>query len=262
MMDTMSEHSNAVIEQMHKHASVRRFKPDAVSRAMIEEIVHAGLRAATSSNLHSWSAVAVTEAGTRTTLAALCGHQAQIAEAPVFVAWCADLSKLDRACDLRGLKHEHDGLENFVLGVVDAALAMQNASVAAESLGLGICYIGGIRNQPLDVARLLKLPRLVFPVSGMTIGWPVSPARIRPRMPLQGMLHWEHYSHEHTDAAISEMDNRMIASGVYQGRQVPVPGKPSQQENYGWTEHSARRVSEKARPNLLAEVRAQGFGIA
>ena len=95
----------------------------------------------------------------RARLAELCGNQAHIAQAPVFLAWCADLSRLDRICQARNHTHVAEYVENFLLSTVDAAIVMQNAALAAESLGLGMCYIGAIRNRSQDVIDLLHLPR-------------------------------------------------------------------------------------------------------
>ncbi len=86
------------IDQIYQHVSVRRFRPDPVSPEMVETIVAAGQRSATSSNLQMYSVVAVTDAARRARLAELCGDQAQIADAPVFLAWCADRCRLDRVC--------------------------------------------------------------------------------------------------------------------------------------------------------------------
>ena len=75
------------------------------------------------------------------------------------------------------------------MAAVDVALAAQNAVLAAESLGLGTCYIGGIRNQPRAIIELLGLPRLMFPITGLTLGWPDTPANPRPRLPQAAVLH-------------------------------------------------------------------------
>lgn len=250
-----------VIEQIHRHASVRKYKAEPVECTWIETIVAAGQRAATSSNLQTYAVVAVTALAKRIELARLCGNQAHIIEAPVFLAWCADLSKLDRACQLRQLPHDHTTVESFLVSAVDVALAAQNAVLAAESLGLGTCYIGGIRNQPNAVIELLGLPRLMFPLTGLTLGWPDTTAKPRPRLPSRAILHWESYSREHEDAALHEYDQTMIASGSYDNRQVPVPGRPDEVEDYGWLEHSARRVSQPLRTTLRQILQRQGFAL-
>lgn len=247
------------IEQIYRHWSVRRYKADPVPAEMVETIVAAGQRSSTSSNLQTYSVVAVAEADTRMRLAALCGNQKQIAQAPVFLAWCADLSRLDRVCQMRGYEQEAGYVENFLVAAMDAALAMQNAALAAESLGLGMCYIGAIRNHPAEVIELLGLPRLVFPVSGMTLGWPAVEPFLRPRLPLEAVLHWERYDTEGEREALAQYDQAMIETGIYRGRQVAVPGVEDQVEAYGWLEHSARRASQAVRTHLRAVLQAQGF---
>jgi nitroreductase len=172
--------STPTIELIHRHASLRSYRPDPVPPAMVEAIVLAGQSASTSSNLQMTSVVAVADVATRQTLAKLCGDQGHIAQAPLFLAWCADLARLDRACQLRGYTQATEYVENFLVAAVDVAIAMQNAALAAESLGLGMCYIGAIRNRPQEVIDLLALPRLVFPVAGMTVaGRPQSPRSVR-----------------------------------------------------------------------------------
>ena len=253
--------SNPTIEQIYLHASVRNYKPDPVSRAMIEAVVAAGQRASTSSNLQMTSVVAVTDAETRQSLAHLCGNQGHIAQAPVFLAWCADLSRLDRICEARNYTHVADYVENFLLGAVDTAIMMQNAALAAESLGLGMCYIGAIRNRPQEVIDLLHLPRLVFPLVGMTLGWPAAAPMLRPRLPLQAVLHWERYDDSNEEEALIDYDRAMVATGIYDGRQVPVPGQPDTVEDYGWQEHSARRVAQPHRTELRGVLERQGFAL-
>lgn len=256
---TADLYDNPTIALIHRHGSVRSYKPDPVPCAMVEAVVAAGQRASTSSNLQMSTVVAVSDAATRATLAHLCGEQQHIAEAPVFLAWCADLARLDRVCARRGYTQVADYVENFLLAALDAAIAMQNAALAAEALGLGICYIGAIRNQPQAVIDLLELPRLVFPVVGMTLGWPVAAPRLRPRLPLTTVLHWERYDPSGEEQALADYDREMIATGIYRGRQVPVPDQPGQMEEYGWTEHSARRVAQPQRTQLRAVLEAQGF---
>ena len=228
---------NSTLEILHGHRSIRRYTPEPLARELVETIVNAGQRASTSSNLQVYSAIAVTDLATRAQLAALCGNQGHIAQAPVFIAWCADLSKLDRACQLRGLPHSTEYLESFLVAAVDVALVMQNAAVAAESLGLGMCYIGGIRNNPRDVIQLLGLPRFMMPISGMTLGYPDAEPILRPRLPLRSVLHWEAYSRAGEDEALSEYDRTMAATGIYDGRP----------HRAGWPTHRDRE--DRAQPH-------------
>ncbi len=246
------------IELIHRHGSVRDYKPDPVPTGTIETIVAAGQRASTSSNLQMYSVVVVTDDQKRAHLMRLCGNQEHIIQAPVYMAWCADLSRLERVCNLQGYENESNYMENLMLAVVDATLAMQNAALAAESLGLGFCYIGGIRNYPEQVIELLELPPLVFPICGMTLGWPVQPPRIRPRLPLDAVLHWETYD-EDDEAQLRAYDRAMIETGIYAGRQVASGRGERPHSDYGWMEHSARRASQVHRAGLREALLQAGF---
>lgn len=249
------------LEQIRKHSSIRQYKPDAVSKELIETIVVASQRSSTSSNLQMYSVVAVSDPEIKNHLAGLCGNQDHISQAPAFLAWCADLSRLDRVCQLRGYEYAGDYVENFLLSAVDTAILMQTATLAAESLGLGMCYIGAIRNQPQAVIELLKLPRLVFPISGMTLGWPATEPTAKPRLPLETVLHWNHYDRSKEDEALNAYDRTMMDTGIYQGRQVPTPQTGEDSERYGWLEHTARRVSKPSRTGLRKVLSDQGFGL-
>ena len=253
--------TNPTIELIHTHASVRHYKPDPLPVETVETIVAAGQRASTSSNLQAYSVVVVTDSAKRQKLAELCGNQKHVAEAPVFLAFCADRARLERVCQLRGFTQVTDYVENLLVAVIDAAILAQTTALAAESLGLGICFIGGIRKNLPEVIDLLELPRLVVPITGMTVGWPEKSPRLKPRLPLRTVLHWEKYDTSSEDRALREYDRAMIATGIYQGRQVPVPGKESEMEDYGWTEHSARRISQPVRTGLRAVLEEQGFGL-
>ena len=250
--------TNPTIELIHQHGSVRNYKPDPVSRKMVEIVVEAGQRAATSSNLQMYSIVAFTDDEKRARMQELCNNQRHIGQAPVFLTWCADLSRLERICQARGYSQEAGQAENFLLAAVDVAIAAQNAGLAAESLGLGFCYIGAIRNNPREVIQLLGLPRLTFPLVGMTLGWPARPPMVRPRLPLDAILHWDQYGTQDEEIHLEKYDQEMIGTGIYKWRQVTT-ADPIPEEEYGWTEHSARRVSQVQRPHLREVLQQQGF---
>jgi len=252
---------NSIIDLIHTHVSTRCYTTEPLAVSVVETIISAAQAASSSSNLQAYSLIAVQDAGKRLQLSELCGNQAHIREAPVFLAWCADLARLEHACQLRGFTQVTEYTENFLMAAVDVAIAAQNAALAAESLGLGICYIGSIRNNPIEVIKLLGLPRLIFPVIGMTIGWPETKGNIKPRLPLGSVLHWETYDRTTEEECLRSYDSTMIATGIYQGRQVPVPGNPEEMENYSWMEHSARRVSQAQRTELRVELKEQGFDL-
>jgi FMN reductase (NADPH) len=249
---------NQVIQLIHQHRSIRTYKNEPVPKDMVETIVSAGQRSSTSSNLQMYSVVVTTNLEHKNVLSEISGNQKHIIQAPVFLTWCADLSRLDRVSEKLGYVHQSGYLENFLLAVVDAAISAQNAGLAAESLGLGFCYIGAIRNDPQRVSALLKLPRLVFPLVGMTLGWPDGKSTLRPRLPLGAILHWDQYGIDSEAAKLKEYDAEMLKTGIYRGRQV-TPGLKLDESEYSWQEHSARRVSQIQRPHLREFLSKIGF---
>ncbi len=186
----------AVLDAMLNHRSVRHFLRDPLPANTVETLVAAAQSAPTSSNLQTWSVIAVESQGRREALANLVGPQKHLAVAPLVLVWLADLSRIERLGKAQG-RHPVglNYLDTFLMGVIDAALAAQNAVVAAEAMGLGTVYVGGMRNQPEAVAKVLGTPSNVFPVFGLVVGQPdpARPAQIKPRLPQSAVLHREQY---------------------------------------------------------------------
>lgn len=186
----------AVLDAMLNHRSVRHFLRDPLPANTVETLVAAAQSAPTSSNLQTWSVIAVESQGRREASANLVGPQKHLAVAPLVLVWLADLSRIERLGKAQG-RHPVglNYLDTFLMGVIDAALAAQNAVVAAEAMGLGTVYVGGMRNQPEEVAKVLGTPSNVFPVFGLVVGQPdpARPAQIKPRLPQSAVLHREQY---------------------------------------------------------------------
>ncbi|NTJ62163.1 NADPH-dependent oxidoreductase [Agrobacterium rhizogenes] len=187
---------NETIETLLSHRSVRDYLPETVPDTILQLAIAAAQSAPSSSNLQAWSVIAVRDEARKARLNAIAGTQRQITQAPLLLIWLADLSRPRRiATDQGSAADGLDYVESFLLGVIDAALAAQNAVVSLESQGLGTCYIGAIRNDPETVARELELPAGVFPVFGLTVGYPdpATPAAVKPRLPQTTVLHHERY---------------------------------------------------------------------
>ena len=187
---------NDHIALLLSHRSVRGYLPDPVPPGTLETLIAAAQSAATSSNLQTWSVVSVEDPAVRRELAAIANNQKHIEECPLFLVWCADLSRLHRLGEAEGATLEAlPYLETFLVAAIDAALAAQNAVVAAESLGLSNVYIGALRNRPEEVARLLGLPPGVMGVFGLCVGYakPEAAAKVKPRLPQSLVLHRGRY---------------------------------------------------------------------
>ena len=163
---------NETIATLLDHRSVRGFLPDPVPAGTLETLIAAAQSAATSSNMPLWSAIAVTDPAKRKVLAEIAGDQKHIEQCPLYLAFVADMSRNERMSQAERVTFENlPYLETFMVACIDAALAAQNAVVAAKSLGLRTVYIGAMRNDPARVHELLGLPQKAFVVFGLCVGY-------------------------------------------------------------------------------------------
>jgi len=246
---------NEVVETILNHRSVRGFLPDALPGGTLELLIAAAQSASTSSNLQLWSVVAIEEPAHKSRLATLAGDQQFIRDAPLLLVWLADLARIDAiAAERQQTVEGTQYLEEFIVGVVDAALAAQSALIAAESLGLGGVYIGAMRNLPEQVAAALKLPPHVFAVFGMAIGWPdtAKATDIKPRLPQRVALHRETYDAAAARDAVEEYNAIMRGFQKEQGMKA-----------VDWTQRCINRVKDAAalrgRDRMREALRNLGF---
>jgi nitroreductase len=246
---------NPVLETIINHRSVRGFLPDPLPSGTLELLIAAAQSASTSSNLQLWSVVAIEETAHKARLATLAGDQQFIRDAPLLLVWLADLARIEAiAAERQQTVEGTQFLEEFIVGVVDAALAAQSALIAAESLGLGGVYIGAMRNLPEQVAAALALPRHVFAVFGLSIGWP-DPARatdIKPRLPQRVVLHRETYDAASARDAVDGYDAIMRQFQYEQGMKA-----------VDWTQQCIDRVKDavalRGRDRMREALRNLGF---
>ena len=252
-----------ILSFLNSHASVRRFTGDPVSAEQESEIVHTAQRSPTSSNLQAYSIISVRKEETKIALAELCGGQEHVSRSALFLVFCADLFRLEAIATGREYAFHGDGAEAFIVATVDAALAASRALMAAQAMGLGGVMVGGIRNQPEAVSRLLSLPRLVYPVMGMSLGYPEKPTRVKPRLPSEALLFRERYDADQMKAPVEEYDRTIDDLGYLKQRQVEPERYPQFDGTYSWSEHSARRMASDnpgvLRPHMAAFLRAKGF---
>ncbi|THB80773.1 MAG: oxygen-insensitive NADPH nitroreductase [Desulfobacteraceae bacterium] len=242
--------SSTVIEVLKSHRSIRKFKQTPVDEQLLRDIICCGQCASTSSNLQATTVIRVRNGDTRKKIGVLAGDQAYVESAAVFLVFCADLNRAGQACKAQGGVFEPGMTEQFIIATVDAALFAQNCAVAAESKGLGICYIGGIRNDPEQVSQLLELPDQVYPVFGFCMGYPDQDPERKPRLPLEVILKEEIYSQSGDKALIESYDEQM--SQYYRSR--TNGGKES-----SWTLEMKALVGKESRPHMQAFLKSRGF---
>ncbi|WCW86680.1 nitroreductase family protein [Pseudomonas aeruginosa] len=192
---------NPTIMTLLSHKSVRNFLADPLPSGAIETMVAASQSAATSSNLHQWSVVVVTDPEIKYQVWELSAGKEReynhyIKQAPAIMLWVADLShSYEVVRDQGGDTDVYDYLDSFVTATIDATLAAQNSAIAAESMGLGYCFIGASRNRAKELAELIKLPKHSYVTFGLVVGFPdeEKPSLISPRPAQDAVLHYNYY---------------------------------------------------------------------
>lgn len=187
---------NNAIDTMLQHRSVRRFTSEAVNPEQLDRILECGLRASNTGNMQLYSVIATQEEPLRSELCKL--HFGQCATAPLWLTVCTDVARYHQYCRVNGCDEPYDNLLWFVSALVDASLCAQNICVAAESIGLGFCYLGTVNYNTRQIAELLQCPHGVVPVIAIAMGHPDEEPRHSERLGLDAIVHHETY-HVPTD---------------------------------------------------------------
>jgi FMN reductase (NADPH) len=243
---------NQVIETLLQHRSIRRFNEKLLDREQVEAIVKSAQAASTSSFIQAYSIIGVTDQEKKDKLAELAGNQAYVAANGHFFVFCADLHRHMAAGDLEkaDVKDSIESTEKFMVALIDAALAAQNAAIAAESMGLGICYIGGIRNDLEGVKEVLKTPEHVIPLFGMAIGYPDQETDVKPRLPLEHIYMENEYQQDRSLFEKQLHDYNKTTSEYYRER---TGGKRADT----WTGQMVQMLGRKTRMYMKEFVEKQ-----
>ena len=254
---------NELIDFLNSHGSVRHFTGEPITEEQERIIVSSAERSPTSSNLHAYSILSVHDQATKDAIAEISGNQAHVSKSALFLMFCADLYRLATLNGKRGYPFNGEYTEMFIVATVDAALAGSRALLAAQALGLGGVMVGAIRNNPAEIASLLKLPELVYPVMGMSLGHPTKPPVPKPRLPLEGLWFKERYDTSALEGAVAEYDRIIEEHGHLKGREIDPENYPDFTGTYTWSEHSARRMANCSptalRPHLKSFLQKRGF---
>ena len=238
------------VEPFLRHRSVRKFSQAPISDDVVSSLIAAAQSASTSSNLQLWSVISVQDPERRKAIATLCAGQNQVLNAPWFFAFFADHYRLAKAAREAGIEpYGLDYAEFGIMALIDVALAAERMVCAAESNGMGICYVGALRNDAQGVKELLNLPEGTFGVFGLCLGYPAADERgsIKPRLRQEQIWFREEYDPE---VSVEEYDQRM--KPAYERRGLTA----------SWSEHSGVRVDGghmTGREVLMEFLTKQGF---
>ncbi|MEH7272427.1 oxygen-insensitive NADPH nitroreductase [Neobacillus vireti] len=233
---------NETITTMLNHRSIRHFKDKPLSDEQIKMIVASAQAASTSSFIQAYSIIGIKDMEKKRKLAEIAGNQEYVAQNGHLFVFCADLSRHELIGELEGkdVLPSIESTEKFMVALIDASLAAQNAAIAAESMGLGICYIGGIRNKLDEVKELLKTPERVIPLFGMTVGYPDKINDQKPRLPFEHIYHEEEYEQDKDTYVRQLQEYDQLISSYYDER---TGGKRKDR----WSEQMANMLEKQTR---------------
>lgn len=240
--------TSQTIDTLNQRVSIRDYNERPLDDETLLTLLNAARRTATSSNTQTYSFVVVRNPDTKRKLAHLAGDQKHIIDCPVFVAVCADITRIGQAAAAQGGGLAAN-LEVSMISIIDAALAGQSLSLAAESIGLGTVMIGGIRNHPQEAADLLGLPDGVFIVYGLCMGWYDEKPPQKPRFAPDTIIHHEHYRPA-SAADLTAYDQTLAQHYRDQGRTSP---------DEAWSGVIGKRFQNFQRSFLRAVLERRGF---
>ncbi|MDM5144303.1 FMN reductase (NADPH) [Lactococcus lactis] len=241
---------NPTIEKMLLHASVRDFKAEPLPAQTKDLLLKAAQSGASSNFIQAYSIIEVADVNLRCELARISGSDDYVNQTGVFYIFVADWYRQAQILqtenkDVKALQN----MEALTVAIVDTTIAAQNMAIAAESMGLGICYIGGIRNDIAKVAELLNLPELTVPLFGLTIGMPKTRNEVKPRLPRANILSVNAYNHE----SLTDLSTYNEQTSDY------YANRSHHQKSTDWTQEMSNFLTNPRREDLADFLKKQGF---
>lgn len=197
------------MKNLNKRTSIRKYAPREVSDELLYRLLREAERTQTMGNLQLYSVVITRSEKQKEALAPAHFNQPMVKGAPVVLTFCADFRRTSRWAEERNAKPGYDNFLSFINAATDALLYCQTFCNLADEEGLGYCYLGTTVYMPKQIIEVLKLPKLVMPVATITLGWPDEQPALSDRLPLESIIHKEHYedySRERIDQFYAEKE--------------------------------------------------------
>lgn len=239
-----------VFDLLSSHTSIRTYKNQIISKEEVYKLISVAQHAASSHFVQAYSIIWITDEKIKQKLGLLSNNPKQMETAGAVFVCCVDFHRLHEAGSIHDTSIVTDSAENVIVGTTDVAIFAQNLVIAAESKGYGICYIGGVRNNPAEISEMLNLPLHVFPVFAMTMGIPNEQHEVKPRLPVEAVLHENHYNSEKYQTILPAYDQ--IIENYYASRS-------SNQKVANWTQSMTDFLKEPRRMHMKDFLKKQGF---
>ncbi len=195
---------------LNQHKTIRKYTDRPVDRELMNRLLQAACRTSNTGNMQAYSIVVTTDEKIKKELAPTHFNQPMVMQAPAILTFCADFNRFTKWCEQRNAEPGYDNFQSFMAAAIDALLAAQTFAIAAESEGLGICYLGTATYNAGEIIDILNLPQLVVPVTAITVGYPAEDPEQTDRLPLDAVVHYDiyrDYSEEDINSFYSEKEN-------------------------------------------------------
>ena len=192
------------MELLKLHRTIRKYKATAVADDILTDILESGIRSSNTGNMQLYSIIVTRSIDKKADLAPFHFNQPMVKEAPLILTICFDVNRFKSWCLLNNANVDFTGLLWLLNGTIDSSILAQNICVAAESYGLGICYLGTTLYNAPEISKVLHLPEGVIPITTLTMGYPELVPELTDRLPLDSVVHNEIYQNYSVEA-IREM---------------------------------------------------------
>lgn len=199
-----------MLDFLKQRRTIRQYTEKAIPEELMTELLNAAAQSSNTGNMQAYSVVVTTNDEIKAQLAPAHFNQPMVTKAPAVLTFCADFNRFSKWCEQRNAVPGYDNFQSFMATAIDAMIFAQTFAVAAESAGLGICYLGTTTYNAGEIIEALNLPKLVVPITTITVGYPEKMPELTDRLPLEAVVHYEKYadfSSEKIDLLYSEKEN-------------------------------------------------------
>ena len=250
--------SNPVIDVMMNRRSIRKYREDQPSDEVVETVVRAGQQAPFAMQMGS---VLLSRKIER-----------NVFSAPLLFTICVDVYRMEKVMEKRGWKRKASDIYTLIFGIQDAAYMAENMVIAAESLGLGSCYIGAAPLMTKEIRKLYDLPDRILPLVMLTMGYPAEDPPVKPRYPMEFHMfegEYPRFSDDIISEAMEKMDSGYLSRDYYRKANLMIPLREGMEEtfdfnSYSWTEHISRKLGlwGEEPEEILKNMKLCGFSIS
>jgi nitroreductase len=244
------------LKTLLEHRTIRKYKSDPVPDKVLDKILQAAIRTSTTGNMQVYSIIVTRDADLKEKLLPLHFGQGMVTQAPAILTFCADFNRFNKWCLQRKAEPGYNNFLSFYTASIDALLAAQNAAVAAEDQGLGICYLGTTTYMAEEIATVLDCPKGVVPVTTLVIGYPDEQPGLTDRLPAAAVVHQEKYQDfdkDRIEALYAEKEALPLTKELLEENQLETLAQIFTQKRY------TKKDNEHFSAKFLAFIQRQGF---